>query len=548
MTKLFYFRNCTSVFDCDLLLLTETWLNNRVSDAELGLNNFHIFRMDRENEQESRGGGVLIGIRSGIKCNQIEVPIITGIEQIFLKIIFRSIKILVICVYIPPNISSDIYYEHCDLVENITASNPDHKILIFGDYNLNNFDWTVDYSLVTHPTAIVVVNSFIQYLNLKQFNFIKNKNSRTLDLIFSDIDKIMVNKGCSFVPLADEHHPPLDLICNFDHSFVNDGSNQLTFYNFLKSDFSNFSNCLSCIDFNHSFKDLNIDSAVNKFYEIINHFIELFVPKSKIFNNQCPSWFNADLRKLVKLKKLAHKKFKISALQSDYLEFSKLRKECKIMSMRCSSNFILKLENKILSDIKPFWKYIKQLKSYKSSIPENMSYNNITASSYEESAQLFAQYFSSVYDTSDPLSNDFTNYDADNIISNLNLSSWYISEKEIFDALSSLNVFSCAGPDGIPPVILIEFKNVLTEPLHNLFNLSLSSGSFPTVWKKSFVVPIFKSGDKGKVCNYRPISKLSLIPKLFESLITKKLSNLLSNYICPNQHGFRLKNLCLRIC
>jgi len=55
--------------------------------------------MDRENEQESRGGGVLIGIRSGIKCNRIDVPIISGIEQIFLKIIFKSIKILVICVY-----------------------------------------------------------------------------------------------------------------------------------------------------------------------------------------------------------------------------------------------------------------------------------------------------------------------------------------------------------------------------------------------------------------------------------------------------------------
>lgn len=55
------------------------------------------------------------------------------------------------------------------------------------------------------------------------------------------------------------------------------------------------------------------------------------------------------------------------------------------------------------------------------------------------------------------------------------------------------------------------------------------------------MVPIFKSGDKGKVCNYRPISKLSLIPKLFESLIAKKLSNLLSNYTCPNQHGFWFK-------
>jgi hypothetical protein len=293
---------------------------------------------------------------------------------------------------------------------------------------------------------------------------------------------------------------------------------------------------------------LNIDTADNKFYEIINHFIELFVSKSKIFDNQCSFWFNANLCKLVKLKKLAHKKFKMSALQSDYLEFSKLRIECKIMSMHCSSNFILNLENKILLDVKPFWKYIKQLKSNKSSIPENIFYSNIMASSYEESVQLFAQYFSSVYSTSDTLSNVFTNYDADNIISNLNISSWYISENEIFEALSSLNVLNSAGPDEIPPNILIECKNVLTELLHNLFNLSLSSGSFPTVWKKLFVISIFKNGDKCNVINYRPISKLSLIPKLFESLITKNyLIYYLITFVLSNM-DFSLKNLCLRIC
>lgn len=60
---------------------------------------------------------------------------------------------------------------------------------------------------------------------------------------------------------------------------------------------------MSSIDFNYSFQDLNIDSTVNQFYEIINHFIELFVPKCKIFNNRNPSWFNVDLRRLVKLKK-----------------------------------------------------------------------------------------------------------------------------------------------------------------------------------------------------------------------------------------------------
>jgi len=60
-------------------------------------------------------------------------------------------------------------------------------------------------------------------------------------------------------------------------------------------------------------------------------------------------------------------------------------------------------------------------------------------------------------------------------------------------------------------------------------------------WKMSFVTPIHKSGDKHDVTNYRPISKLSIIPKMFEVIITKKLSLIISPYICTNQHGFRSK-------
>jgi len=57
-----------------------------------------------------------------------------------------------------------------------------------------------------------------------------------------------------------------------------------------------------------------------------------------------------------------------------------------------------------------------------------------------------------------------------------------------------------------------------------------------------YITPIYKSGDKSNVRNYRPISKLSVIPKLFEAIITKKLTTLLVNYISPTQHGFLPKH------
>jgi hypothetical protein len=52
-----------------------------------------------------------------------------------------------------------------------------------------------------------------------------------------------------------------------------------------------------------------------------------------------------------------------------------------------------------------------------------------------------------------------------------------------------------------------------------LFNLSLLSGVFPCVWKESYVVPLFKSGDNRNTMEYHGISILSAIPKHFEKLV-----------------------------
>lgn len=71
--------------------------------------------MDKLNEFKSRRGGVLIGIRCDIKCEHIDVPITTGIEQVIIKIIIKSINVLLFSVYNPPSVGRETYSQHCEL-------------------------------------------------------------------------------------------------------------------------------------------------------------------------------------------------------------------------------------------------------------------------------------------------------------------------------------------------------------------------------------------------------------------------------------------------
>ena len=95
------------------------------------------------------------------------------------------------------------------------------------------------------------------------------------------------------------------------------------------------------------------------------------------------------------------------------------------------------------------------------------------------------------------------------------------------------------GPDNIPSSILINCADELSIPLTLLFNKSIQCGFMPIIWKKSFIIPLFKSGNKSDIENYRGIAKLSIIPKLLEKIITDRIMYQVSSLISPYQHGFQ---------
>lgn len=81
----------------------------------------------------------------------------------------------------------------------------------------------------------------------------------------------------------------------------------------------------------------------------------------------------------------------------------------------------------------------------------------------------------------------------------------------------------------------------IAEPIAAMFNLSLTSNVIPHAWKSAMVLPLLKGGDPFELDNYRPISRLSVIAKVFESLVNDQVKQFLmeNNILNEFQSGFR---------
>ena len=90
---------------------------------------------------------------------------------------------------------------------------------------------------------------------------------------------------------------------------------------------------------------------------------------------------------------------------------------------------------------------------------------------------------------------------------------------------------------------------MIAGSLSTLFNAYLNAGVFPDDWKLANVHPVFKSGDSRLLTNYRPISVLSILTKVFESLVHQQVYSYFSsnNLLSPAQSGFRPGHIVLKI-
>lgn len=206
-------------------------------------------------------------------------------------------------------------------------------------------------------------------------------------------------------------------------------------------------------------------------------------------------------------------------------------------------NVLLKFNNKP----KKLWSAINLIthKSHKASVSENLLNSRPTAG---ESLDVCNTYFSNVGSVL-----------ATSILSRLNESQESLAQKvssrptpfsffieptdaeEVLGFIKLLDSESAPGYDGVSNKILKMIGEIIAEPLADIFNLSITLGSFPQAWKTATVIPIHKSGPSDAPNNFRPISLLGAFSKLLERVINKRLVKYLeqNKLLSDRQFGFR---------
>ena len=196
--------------------------------------------------------------------------------------------------------------------------------------------------------------------------------------------------------------------------------------------------------------------------------------------------------------------------------------------------------------LKKTWDVIKEVigsnKSTSHTLPKRLVVNNVEVFEKKRIAEHFNKYFVNV----GPNLADIIPKSARKFESFLSgnypiLKEAPLTDEELKIAFETLKSNKSPGFDEISSDVIKFVVDALIEPIRYIFNLSLNKGIFPDKFKVAQVTPIFKSGEKGLISNYRPISVLSCFSKILERIMYNRLYSFLveNNILYDKQFGFQ---------
>ncbi|XP_046679334.1 uncharacterized protein LOC124366777 [Homalodisca vitripennis] len=430
------------------------------------------------------------------------------------------LKILIFAVYITPRSPTGIYSLFAEsLTETISTCHNFDAVLITGDFNFNGFNW-INPDLPVAPPPVRVLLGLASQLDLSQISDVLNVRGVQLDLIFGPSDLFIVSLEDDPLLASEPCHPALG-VTSVPSCPMNSRADHPTYIRNTRRCNLEAVRC----DLQHGITRL--DYNCNDVNLLFSSFWKQLVGPS-VF----PRWFSKELKELVILKKILHKRLKRSHDEMDYRSFCRIRECCRNLFRECRASYVGYVNSTISSNVNVFWSFVNDLnRTY--TTPYSLRLGNIEVSTHFEMCELFATYFSSVYTPASSEALPVPPFNTSFVFSDCS-----VSLDAIHGKLVALDSAKGYGPDEVTPGVLKFCHSELAPLLCFLFNHSLSTGIFHDALKDGFVIPMIKSGDCSDATNYRPIVIQSVLSKVFESLILDMLQPLFKHVIIDEQHGF----------
>ena len=523
-----------------IVCLTETWFDASVAQSDFVPEGYKILRHDRSDNFKQKygkvnGGGVAILYKQNIKIQKVN-DLTDPVEEILWIRIKTKFSFLLGVIYRADY--TDTLQETLEesLLENNIrrACETAKSVVLLGDFNINYAK--AENHLRDKLENVCATYGLSQVIN-KPTRIDPNTGSQTI------IDHVWINK--EYVPIKDSG----TTIGISDHLATYVKLNQTVQQEaktIISRDFKKYDPEVFCTELHESLglSDLHeiinkkdVNTAMEKLSNIIIKTLDKFAPiterKIQIRYNPIP-WLNEELRNIIARKNSMLKDFYQFGLQSLKNPIKILNNKIVHLKRTLKKKYLSDELSDAKNDPKKTWKIINNIIGSKSQIdsaePDMMTQDK--ADSYNK---FFAQIGEEI------LMELNLNIPVTDLKGHEGFSFSLESEENIGKLIDQMKSNVATGRDGIGVKVIKDAKTILTPWLTKIVNISYSTNTFPDCMKKASIRPIHKKEDSNFISNYRPISILPCLSKVFERSASNQLIVYLekNNKLNASQHAYR---------
>lgn len=532
----------------NIVVLTE----HNMKTLELERFNLDNFLLTSEYSRTSTtGGGVVILSGEGLKAKPLRLKSVESItedklfECCLAKYTVNNWHFVLIGIYRTPQLQNLEFLNRLDdLLNTLVSLKDENNFVIAGDFNLNILNTTPE------------VKQFKNIIKSHGFQFLVDfptrvtpTSSTAIDNILTNIDKSKTRVTGVVTAVSDHDGQILELDIPTPKHYKGE-------YRYILSrDFSenNMNTFYSLLSRENWFPVYlaNVENKFDVFNNIFQYNLDLVFPKKyvkKYFNKKDSSWISKDIIEEQKFIAELTKEAKRTNNNDLFNKCKELNKEYKHKLTEAKKSYYDDKINKSDNICKKTWEIINKETGKQSNKAQDFAvsirHKNSIVSDPLEVANCFNDHFIDVIEDMIQAHPKVIQSNLTNPNLNLAPNSFRcqpVTENEISKIILSLKNKLSSGHDEVPLKLIKYVRLPLLKPLVHLINSSLVSGIFPDSLKMSKVVPIFKKGEKCEINNYRPISVLPSLSKIYERVMYNQLVEHLQNnqLFDDEQHGFR---------